>query len=58
MSQYSSEEIKIAIKIKNHIDKIGGVGNFNATKIDGIVIEKPHLNRFKNILEYINHESF
>ncbi|MDA8769632.1 aldolase/citrate lyase family protein [Schleiferiaceae bacterium] len=52
--QFSYEEIAFAIKVKNEVDSIGGVENFTVLKIDGNVVEKPHLGRINKILKQTN----
>jgi citrate lyase beta subunit len=47
----SIKELQFAQKVKFHIDSIGGIKNFTIAKIDGKVIEKPHLGRILNILK-------
>jgi citrate lyase beta subunit len=55
LSNFNSEEILFAKKVKQFIDSIGGESNFSITKIDGQIVEKPHLKRINNILKSIGY---
>jgi citrate lyase beta subunit len=48
--KFSENELEFAKKVKLYIDQIGGVNKFNIASIEGVVVEKPHLNRINNIL--------
>ena len=54
----SPEELELAIKVRDYVISIGGVENFGILKLQGRVIEKPHLDRFRKILNEKNHEGF
>ncbi|OEY73955.1 HpcH/HpaI aldolase/citrate lyase family protein [Salegentibacter salarius] len=57
LSAFSKEEVLFAVKVKNHIDKLGGVAKFSIAKIDGRIVEKPHLKRINNILNSTGYET-
>lgn len=54
---YSEKEIQHAIEVKKYIENIGGEGNFSIAKINGVIVEKPHLKRIKDILKHIGNGS-
>lgn len=58
LSLYTPEEIKLALLLKDYIIKIGGEEYFTIAKLEGKVIEKPHLGRIKKILKETGHGSF
>jgi len=35
--------LQFAQKVKSYLDNIGGIENFSIAKIDGKIVEKPHL---------------
>lgn len=55
--KFSEEELEFAKKVRLHIDQIGGMDKFNIASIDGVVVEKPHLNRINKILISNGYES-
>ncbi|MEQ8553613.1 MAG: aldolase/citrate lyase family protein [Cyclobacteriaceae bacterium] len=55
---FGENEISLALKVKQYIVEIGGVDNFTIAKIDGQIIERPHLLRFKKILKETGNEGF
>ncbi|MGN6351936.1 MAG: HpcH/HpaI aldolase/citrate lyase family protein [Parafilimonas sp.] len=54
---YTDEELKIALKVRDILKQKGGIANFSIANIDGLVIEKPHLNRYLKILKMANYDS-
>jgi citrate lyase beta subunit len=58
MRLYSPEEIKLALLLKDYISQIGGEKYFTIAKLEGKVIEKPHIGRIKKILKETGHGSF
>lgn len=58
IKQFSKAEVEFAKLVKSYIDKIGGKNKFTITKINGKVVEKPHLKRFNEILRSTGHETF
>jgi len=58
IKQYSKEEVEFAKLVRSYINKIGGRKKFTITKINGKVVEKPHLKRFNEILSSTGHETF
>ncbi len=51
---FSQSEIEFAKKVFTLVDL---KHDFNAVKIDGQILEAPHIKRIKQILKYINYES-
>lgn len=58
IEQYSKAEVEFAKLVKKYIDEIGGKDKFSIAKISGKVVEKPHLNRFNEILRSTGYETF
>ena len=54
---YSEREIQHAISVKKHVENIKGVKNFSIAKIDGVIVEKPHLKRINEILKHTGNGS-
>ncbi|MFT6850615.1 MAG: citrate lyase subunit beta/citryl-CoA lyase [Sphingobacteriales bacterium] len=53
---YPEKDILIAKKLHQFIFEIGGASNFSIIKIEGRVIEKPHLAYFRKIFKYIGYD--
>jgi citrate lyase beta subunit len=58
IKQYSEAEMEFAKLVKNYIDEIGGKEKFTIAKIEGKIVEKPHLNRFNEILRNTGYGTF
>ena len=54
--KFSDADLQFALKVKEYMKEIGGVENFSVAKIDGKVVELPHLNRIDLILKSSNYE--
>ncbi|MCH3884616.1 aldolase/citrate lyase family protein [Tenacibaculum aquimarinum] len=52
LTLYSKKEYNWAIKIKNELEKVSSEKEFAPVVIDGEIIERPHLNKVKKIIEY------
>lgn len=55
LCDFDEKDIVFAKKVKQHIDDIGGESNFTIAKIEGQIVEKPHLKRINNILKSIGY---
>jgi len=58
LSLYDKSEINLALEVREYIKKIGGLSKFTIYKGQDKIIEKPHLKRIKEILDYNGYESF
>lgn len=54
---YTDEELQVALKVRDILKQKGGIANFSIANIDGLVIEKPHLNRYLKILKMANYDT-
>ncbi len=52
ISLYSEQEIKWALNVQNELNKVKSEEEFNPIVVDGQVVERPHLNKAKKIIEY------
>ncbi|HET8858759.1 HpcH/HpaI aldolase/citrate lyase family protein [Marivirga sp.] len=57
LSNFTAKDILFAKKVKQYIDDIGGKSNFTIAKIEGQILEKPHLKRINNILKSIGYDT-
>lgn len=53
--EFTADDLEFAMKVKHYMDEIGGLKNFSVAKIDGKVVELPHLNRIDLILKSSNY---
>jgi citrate lyase beta subunit len=49
---YSPEDYNWAVKVQNAFEKAGSAEEFNPVIIEGQVVERPHLNKAKKIIQY------
>jgi citrate lyase beta subunit len=57
LAKFSAKDVLFAKKVKQYIEGIGGVSHFTIAKIEGQIVEKPHLKRINNILKSIGYET-
>ena len=55
---FPDEDVSLALQLKQHIEKIGGKDRFTIVKLEGTVIEKPHLAYFNRVLKMSGNGTF